>query len=180
MKKNNIIKNSIILIILTVILPLVFSFNLLKVNRNLDAKLSEKRKELIEAEDTSRRLDKLEREDKDIMQKQEALYRQVPNFSKKLPFDFIRTLIQAGTSAGLKEIKINIVHKNQQLSSDSFIPIRVELTCKGVFSSLLVFFEKLAGIERIINVDMLRVEREETSLPSQKIYLQLIVYTFPL
>ncbi len=176
MKKNNILIN--LIIIISLILLGMLCLSQLKINQNLSLKLSEKRKELAMAEDASRRLDELEKEDKDIKQKQEAMSRQVP-LNEKQPFNFIRALIQAGTSAGLKEIKINVLKDTQSVVSDGFISIRMELSCSGAFSSLLTFLEQLTAMERLINVDMLKVERDEKLLPGQRIYLQFLIYTFP-
>lgn len=176
MKKNNSLLS--VIIIVSLILLGLLCVSQLKINRDLSMRLSEKRKELAMAEDASRRLDELEKEDKDIKQKQEAMSRQVP-FNEKQPFNFIRALIRAGTSAGLKEIKINVVKDEQPIVSEGFIPTRMELACSGTFSSLLVFLEQLTAMERLINVDMLKIEREEKLLPSQRIYLQFLIYTFP-
>ena len=176
MKKNNILTN--LIIIVSLILLGILCLSQLKINQNLSLKLSEKRKELAMAEDASRRLDELEKEDNEIKRKQEAMSRQVP-FNEKHPFSFIRALIQEGTNAGLKEIKINVVKDEQPIVSEGFIPIRMELACNGAFSSLSVFLEQLTAMERLINVDMLKVERDEKLLPNQTIYLQLLIYTFP-
>lgn len=176
MKKNNILIN--LIIVISLILLGILCFSQLKINQDLSRKLSEKRKELAVAEGASRRLDELEKEDKDIKQKQETMSRQVP-FNEKQPFNFIKALIQVGTSAGLKEIKINVVKDEQPIVSEGFIPLRLELTCSGAFSSLLVFLKQLTAMERLINVDMLKVERDEKLLPSQRIYLQFLIYTFP-
>ena len=176
MKKNNSLIS--VIIIVSLILLGMLCVSQLKINRDLSMRLSERRKELAMAEDVSRRLDELEKEDKDIKQKQEAMSRKVP-FNEKHPFNFIRALIQAGTSAGLKEIKINMVKDEQPIVSEGFIPIRMELACNGAFSSLSVFLEQLTAMERLINVDMLKVERDEKLLPNQTIYLQLLIYTFP-
>jgi len=176
MKKNNIVIN--LIIVISLVLLGILCFSQLRINQELSRKLSEKRKELAMAEDASRRLDQLEREDKDIKQKQEAMSRQVP-FNEKQPFNFIRELIKVGTSAGLKEIKINVVKDEQPIVSEGFIPMRMELTCSGAFSSLAVFLKQLTAMERLVNVDMLKVERDEKLLPNQTIYLQLLIYTFP-
>ena len=176
MKKNNIVIN--LIIIVSLILLGMLCLSQLKINQNLSLKLSEKRKELAMAEDASRRLDELEKEDNEIKRKQEAMSRQVP-FNEKHPFSFIRALIQEGTNAGLKEIKINVVKDEQPIVSEGFIPIRMELACNGAFSSLAVFLKQLTAMERLVNVDMLKVERDEKLLPSQKIYLQFLIYTLP-
>lgn len=176
MKKNNSLIS--VIIIVCVILPGILCVSQLKINQAINIRLSEKRKELAMALDASRRLDELEKEDKEIKQKQEAMSLRVP-FNEKQPFNFIRALIQAGTSAGLKEIKINLVKDEQPMVSEGFIPTRMELACNGTFSSLLLFLEQLTVMERLINVDMLKIEREEKLLPGQRIYLQLLIYTFP-
>ena len=176
MKKNNIVIN--LIIIVSLILLGILCLSQLKINQNLSLKLSEKRKELTMAEDASRRLDELEKEDNEVKRKQEAMSRQVP-FNEKHPFNFIRALIQAETSAGLKEIKINVLKDTQSIVSEGFIPIRRELICSSAFSSLLVFLKQLTAMERLVNVDMLKVERDEKLLPNQTIYLQLLIYTFP-
>lgn len=176
MKKNNSLIS--VIIIVSLILLGMLCVSQLKINRDLSMRLSEKRKDLAMAEDASRRLDELEKEDKEIKQKQEAMSRQVP-LNEKQPFNFIRALIQAGTSAGLKEIKINVVKDEQSVVFEGFIPTRMELACSGTFSSLLVFLEQLNAMERLINVDVLKIEREENLLPGQRIYLQFLIYTFP-
>lgn len=176
MKKNNILISAIIVTSLFLLGMLCISQ--LKINRDLNIRLFEKRKELAMAEDASRRLDELEKEDKDIKQKQEAMYRQVP-LNEKHPLNFIKELIQAGTGTGLKEIKISVLKDQHSMASDGFAPIRMELVCSGAFSSLLAFMEKLSAMERLVNVDMLKIERDEKILPSQKIYLQFLIYTFP-
>ena len=176
MKKNNSLIS--VIIIVSLILLGMLCVSQLKINRDLSMRLSERRKELAMAEDVSRRLDELEKEDKDIKQKQEAMSLQVP-FNEKQPFNFIRAFIQAGTSAGLKEIKINVLKDTQSIVSEGFIPIRLELICSSAFSSLLVFLKQLTAMERLVNVDMLKIERDEKLLPNQTIYLQLLIYTFP-
>lgn len=175
MKKNNILINSVILV--SLILLGILCFSQVKINQDLSRKLSEKRKDLAAAEGASRRLDELEKEDEEIKQKQEAMYRQVP-FNEKQPFNFIRTLIQSGTGAGLKEIRINVINDEQPIVPDGFISTRMELACSGTFSSLLVFLKQLTAMERLINVDMLKIERDDKLLPSQRINLQFLIYTF--
>lgn len=58
-------------------------------------------------------------------------------------------------------------------------PLNFAMEFVGNFTQLCTFLEKMSGIERIIAVDGIRINRDEQLLPYQKFSLELLTYTFP-
>ena len=58
------------------------------------------------------------------------------------------------------------------------IPIEIEVSFEATYLQALDFLKKAAGIERVVAVEGITIERKKEILPYQKISLQLVAYAF--
>lgn len=149
----------------------------MRVNAVLEKKIARKKQALLLAQDQQSRFSELEKQSKDQEAQEVLILRRVP-VNEKQPLAFIKTLMRKAAQAGLKDIAIDVSNESLSLD-DGFAPIRLEINFQGVYPAFLSFFEGLMSTERLFTVEMLKIERDEKSLPNQKIYLQLLIYTFP-
>lgn len=149
----------------------------MRVNAVLEKEIAKKKQALFTAKDQQGRLSELEKQSKDQEDQEVLILRRVPA-NEKQPLVFIKTLMREAAQTGLKDITVD-VSKESLPPDDGFAPTRLEINFQGNYPAFLSFFEGLMNLERLFTVEMLKIEREEKSLPSQKIYLQLLIYTFP-
>jgi len=149
----------------------------IRTNAVLEKKITEKKQALLIAQDQQNRFSELEKQSKDQEAQEALILRRVP-VNEKQPLAFIKTLMQRAAQARLKDITIDVSNESLPLD-DGFMPVRLEINFQGDYPAFLSFFEGLMNTERLFTVEMLKIERDEKSLPVQKIYLQLLIYTFP-
>lgn len=149
----------------------------LRVNTALEKKIAKKKQALAAAKDQQSRLSELEKQSRDLDAQEALILKRVPA-NEKQPLVFIKTLMREAAQAGLKDVTVD-VSKESLAPDNGFVPTRLEINFQGNYPAFLSFFESLISLERLCTVEMLKIERDEKSLPDQKMYLQLLIYTFP-
>lgn len=147
----------------------------IKYNIALEKEVAKKKHVLLRVQDQQKHMSELEKQDKDLEAQEVLILKRIPA-NEKQPLVFIKTLMSEAVQSGLKDITINVSDESLPLD-DGLAPIRLEINLQGNYSAFLSFFERLMNTERLFTVEMLKVDREESSLPNQKIYLQLLIYT---
>lgn len=147
----------------------------IRVNAVLEKEITKKKQALLMVQDQQGRLSELEKQSKDLEAQEVLILRRVPA-NEKQPLAFIKTLMRKAAQTGLKDITIDVSDESLPLD-DGFVPTRLEINFRGDYPAFLSFFEELMNTERLFTVEMLKIERDENSLPAQKIYLQLLIYT---
>jgi Tfp pilus assembly protein PilO len=59
------------------------------------------------------------------------------------------------------------------------IPLKLELGFKATYSQALNFLKRINGLERVVAVEGIRIERKKETLPFQKVSFELVTYAFP-
>lgn len=189
------------------ILTVVLFFWLWKEESGLNNVLRAKKEELMAARASSADLKKLEQRSEGFREEEKRLLRKIP-LNDKQPLDLIKELIRAAGESGLKEIDFDLKEEKArsggnlsggrpespgmgmgtmpgaQKPSSAAQPdgqpreVSLEMNCRGTFPQLLVFLKKTVELERVVTVEKADIEREKELIPSQKISLRLIAYTF--
>ncbi len=64
-------------------------------------------------------------------------------------------------------------------ASGEINPLEFSMTCECDFRQLLGFLEDISSLERLVSVRSIRVSRNQTIIPKQKVTFELTSYTFP-
>lgn len=196
MKRIGLLVYILIITALTVLVALFFwQFNI-KISANKI--LEQKKNQLESAYSASKHLKELDVQKEGLKQRKEKLCRRLPVGEKK-PLDLIKTLMRLGSRIGLRNIVFNVKESDpgsqaERSSSDIFpeggrqqvsaqpkagvTPLYFTMSFNGSFTQLLDFMKETASMERIVDIEEVKIKRDENILPYQKISLELITYTF--
>lgn len=181
--KNNplFVKNAIAVSVIA----LLFACFLWQIRTNISLKqeLNTKKEEFKEARSASRRLKKLQRQILALEEREKTINSMVPR-NEQQPLGLVRTLSGLAADTGLKNAAFTI-KGGKAAPSDAQAPLpagidslRLEMSFEAALAQTLDFLKRAAGIERVVAVEKVEIERKKEILPCQKVTLELVAYTF--
>jgi len=166
----------------------IFVFVLqLQSNLVLNKELNAKKEELRDAQTASRRMEDLERKGQELKQKENKMKKQVA-IGDTQPLGLIKTITGLASKIGLRKIGFELkadsanAAKGKSLLSFSAgsgpAPVYFQMKFDASFTQTLEFLKALNGLERIVTVERIEIDRKTEILPYQSVILNLITYSF--
>ncbi len=166
----------------------IFTFVLqLQSSLGLNKELSAKKAELREAQAASRRMEDLEKKGQELKQEENKMKKQVA-VGDTQPLGLIKTITGLASKTGLRKIRFELKTDSANASKDKPslllsagagpVPVYFQMKFDASFTQMLEFLKILNGLERIVTVERIEIERKTEIIPYQSVILDLITYSF--
>ena len=178
-------------ILVTLFLLILFLLWQLRVNAVLSKEFAEKREKAKKIQSVKENLADLTKKTRDLKERKDRLYKKAP-VNEEQPLSLIKALIKTGSQIGLKNITVGLKEEteeaatiktssgseNQTTKELGLKATYLEMDFEAAFPQLTLFLEKLMKLERVVSVEGIKIERNDKSLPYQKVSLDLATYIF--
>ncbi len=160
-----------------------------QLNSGIRKELEAKKEELSNAQSASRKMEELEKKGQELKQKENKMKKRVA-VGDIQPLELIRTITGLASKIGLRKIKFELKSSSANVSKDKKAlptpapgagpaPVYFQMKFNSTFPQALKLLEDLNGLERIVTVEKIEINREIGILPYQSVTLDLVTYSFP-
>jgi Tfp pilus assembly protein PilO len=151
----------------------------------LNKELGAKKEELHDAQIASRKMEDLEKRGQELKQKENKMIKRVA-LNDTQPLYLIKSITGLASKIGLRKISFELKaasavasnDKKPRLPPSAPVPVYFEMKFDASFAQVLKFLRELNGLERIVAVEKIEINREVNILPYQSVVLDLVTYTF--
>lgn len=173
----------------------------LRSGARINAEFAASEKALAALRVSSSRSRELRRLQADLDEQEARLFRRIPAETGH-PLGLIREISSLAKSSGFRAFTIELVA--QDASADVPAPaaaagqdpaaggksgktkknavgprvVAMDIRCEAGFADLLLFLRRLYGLERIVSMEKLRIQRVDASLPRQSVEMRIHAYSF--
>ncbi|MDD5348228.1 MAG: type 4a pilus biogenesis protein PilO [Candidatus Omnitrophica bacterium] len=155
-----------------------------KVGITVRRDLAATQKDLRDAMKASRKMEELENREQELRQKEAGLSRRVA-VNEKEPLPLLKVLTGIATKEGMRKIRFVLLKQSAlplegaaALPAETLQPLYIQMDAEAAFPQVLSFLERLAGLERIVQVERAEISRRKEAVPYQAVTLNLVTYSF--
>lgn len=121
--------------------------------KELEPKLERLRHERIKKERIARQFDKYQREMEEIKMKLDAALRALPT-KEEMP-SLLHSISAAGNEIGLE---FHLFQPLPEIKKNFYAEIPVNIQVEGTYHEVALFFDRVASLDRIVNIESVRIE----------------------